>query len=42
MGDPACWLAEVCADCGRVADVIDADERCEACAEEATTTSRRS
>ncbi|HEX5497196.1 MAG TPA: hypothetical protein VFX70_21745 [Mycobacteriales bacterium] len=29
-GDPACWLAQVCPDCGRITEGRD-PSRCEAC-----------
>jgi hypothetical protein len=35
VGDPACWLDRVCADCGRVDDLdrLDGQRRCAGCAE---------
>lgn len=32
MGEAACWLDRVCADCGQVSDELDDDRRCPACA----------
>lgn len=31
MGDPACWIDQVCEGCSRVAHDLDEDRRCETC-----------
>ena len=31
MGDPACWMAHVCPDCGRFLEEPFADRRCPDC-----------
>jgi hypothetical protein len=31
MGDPVCWLDQVCEVCGRIGPAIDHDRRCHRC-----------
>ncbi len=31
MGDPACWLSQVCDGCGQVVDRLDDERRCPTC-----------
>jgi len=31
MGDPVCWLDQVCEVCGRIGPTLDVDRRCHRC-----------